>query len=101
MIVKTILNSLLTNGFSHPYQLDESTFILGASRVFFLTVNSICDENHVSKQNSPRLDAASGAILFAYAPGIYRLRAFIYSVSKATECGTSFQYKVASNLDQL
>ena len=25
------LNPLLTNGFSHSYQLDESTFILGAS----------------------------------------------------------------------
>ena len=30
-----LVNPYLTNGFSHPYQLGESTFILGASGVFF------------------------------------------------------------------
>ena len=53
----------MTNGFSHPYHLDESIFI-------FI---SFFDENHVSKQNNPRWDAAfrgvtSVAILFAYVP---------------------------------
>ena len=28
-------NQLVTNGLSHPYHLDESTFILGASKVTF------------------------------------------------------------------
>ena len=57
----------LTNGMSHPYQLDESTFILG---VFFI-FNSFFDEINEIKQNSSRWNAAlcsvtSGAILFAY-----------------------------------
>ena len=44
--------------------------VLGTSGVFF---NSFFDENHVSKQNGPRWDAAfcgitSEAILFAYVP---------------------------------
>ena len=46
--------------------------------MYFFIVISFFDETRVSKQNSPRSDAAfcgvtSGAILFAYVPGIKRL----------------------------
>ena len=67
------INPLVTNGFSHPYQLDESTFIFKGHQEKFLIFISFFDENHVSKQNRPRLDAAFcgvtfEAILFAYVP---------------------------------
>ena len=67
-----LFNPLVTNGISHPYDLDESTSILGASGVIFHFI-SFFDEIHVSKQNSPRWDATfcgvtSGAIQFAYVP---------------------------------
>ena len=57
------------NGLSHPYQLDESTFIYRGIRSDI----SLFDEILVSKQNSPGRDAAfcsvtSEAILFAYVP---------------------------------
>ena len=56
------------NGLSHSYHLDESIFILEASGVHF-HYNPFFDENHVSKQTSPRWDTAfccvtSEAILF-------------------------------------
>ena len=63
-------------GCSRRYHLDESTFIsrdfLGASGVLFHFI-SFSRKNHISKQNSPRWDAAkrgvtSGAIMFAYVP---------------------------------
>ena len=67
------------------YHLDESTFIfrdfLGASGVIFHVI-SFSSKNHISKQNSPRWDAAkrgvtSGAIMFAFVPqrtpGVYGL----------------------------
>ena len=67
-----IINPYLTNGFSHHYHLEESTFILGALGVILNFIPFI-NENPLSKQNSPRWDAAfcgvtSGAILFAYVP---------------------------------
>ena len=69
------LNPYLTNGFSHHYRLDESTFIFRGvmSDFFFLFFISFIVEFPPSKQNSPRWDAAfcgvtSGAILFAYVP---------------------------------
>ena len=48
----------LTNGLSHPYHLDESIFNfrdIGSNFSFFI---SFFDENYLSKQNSPRCDAA-------------------------------------------
>ena len=56
----------MTNGLSHPYHLDESTFIMDIRGIF-----SFFDEIPVSKQKSPRWNAAfcgvtSGSILFAY-----------------------------------
>ena len=63
-------------GCSRRYHLDESTFIfrgfLGALGVIFHFI-SFSGKNHISKQNSPRWDAAkrgvtSGAIMFAYVP---------------------------------
>ena len=62
----------MPNGLSHPYHLDESTFIYrGIMSVFVFIFTSFFYENPVSKQNSPRWEAAfcgvtSGAILFAY-----------------------------------
>ena len=48
-------------------------FLFRATRSEFLSFNHIFDENSISKQNSPRCDAAfcgvtSEAILFAYVP---------------------------------
>ena len=70
-------NPYLTNGFFHRYHLDESIFIFRSVRsdfcFFFI---SFFDEFSLSKQNSPRWDAAfcgvtSGAILFAYGRQAY------------------------------
>ena len=60
---------IVTNGFSHPYHLDESTFIFRDIRSNF----SFFDEIHKSKQNSTRKNATfcgvtSRATLFAYVP---------------------------------
>ena len=71
--VHIALNPYLTNGFSHQYQLDESTFIFcGLSGDFYLFI-SFFDEISLCKHNSPSWDAAfcgatSGAMLFAYVP---------------------------------
>ena len=68
-----VLNLHVTNELSHPSHLDESIFILrGTGCIFFIFISYFA-EFHVSKQNSPRRDAAfsgvtSGAILFAYVP---------------------------------
>ena len=61
LVATLLLNPLVTNGLSSPYQLDESTSIFrGTLSDFFLFFNF--DENHLSKQNSPRLDAASCSV---------------------------------------
>ena len=52
------LKPLVTNGLSHPYHLDESTFIYRGSRGDFSFFISFFDEIPVNKQNSPRCDAA-------------------------------------------
>ena len=59
-MILRIPNPHVTNGLSHPYHLDQSTFILGALGVIFHFF-TLFDEIHVhvSKQNSPRWDAAS------------------------------------------
>ena len=67
------VNPYLTNGFSHYYHLGESTFIFRGARSDFLFFIQFFDEIPLSKQNSPRWDAAfcgvtSGAMLFAYVP---------------------------------
>ena len=72
-VTSTAINPYLTNGFSHRYQLDESTFIFRGVGSDFLFFIQFFDEIPLSKQNSPRWDAAfcgftSGAILFAYVP---------------------------------
>ena len=63
----------MTNGFSHHYHFGESTFIFRGVRIDFLNFIQFFDEISLSKQNSPRWDAAffggtSGAILFACVP---------------------------------
>ena len=65
-------NPYVTNGISHTYHLDESTFVFRASEVIFVFI-AFFDEIYVSKQNSPRWDAGfcsvtSGVILFVYVP---------------------------------
>ena len=56
----------LTNGLSHPYHLDESILILGASGVIF-NIHYIFMKKHVIKQNSTKYcGVISGAILFAF-----------------------------------
>ena len=68
-----VINPYLTNGFSHHYQLGESIFIFRDVRNDFEFLFHFFDKNSLSKQKSPRLDAAfcsvtSEAILFAYVP---------------------------------
>ena len=58
---------------SHRYHLDDPVFVFrGVRREFYFFI-PFFDENFLSKQNSPRWDAAfcgvtSGAMLFAYVP---------------------------------
>ena len=66
-----IINPYLTNGFSYHYQSGESTFSFRGIRSDLKICIQFFDEIPLSKQNSPRWDAAfcgvtSGAILFAY-----------------------------------
>ena len=56
MLGKNELWPLVTNGFSNPYHLNESTF-RGISRFFFI-FSSFFDEFPVSIYNGPRFDAA-------------------------------------------
>ena len=58
------VNPYMTNGLSHPYQLDESIFNFRGIRSIFSFSISFFDETNLSKQNSPRWDA----ILFVYVP---------------------------------
>ena len=52
------VNLYLTNGFSHHYQLDESTFILRGVKsgfyFFYFFLISFFDEIFLCKQDSPR-----------------------------------------------
>ena len=70
-----LINPYLTNGFSHRYQLGESTFIFRGVRsdFYFFSISFFDEISSLCKQNSLRWDAAfcgviSGAILFAYVP---------------------------------
>ena len=74
-------NQLVTNGLSHSYHLDDLTLFLGASGVIF-HFYFIFDKIHLSKQNSPRWDAAfcrySVCIcLIKRTPGLYGLMEFL------------------------
>ena len=65
------INPFFTNEFSHYYHLGESTFILRGIRSDCEFLIQFSMSIPLSKQNSPRWDAAycgvtSGAILFAY-----------------------------------
>ena len=70
---------LVTNGLSHTYQMDESTFILrGSGREFFFYFNFIFDEYHVSKQNSPNSPIWGQSVSLCSikrTPGLYGLKA--------------------------
>ena len=83
MILNTY-NPYVTNGLSHPYHLDESTFKIRGFRSDFYFFNSFFDEIPVSKQNNPRWDGAfcgvtSGAKYsvclcpIQWSPGLYGL----------------------------
>ena len=68
-----IINLSLTNGFAYHYHLGDCTASLRGSRSYSNFYLRIFDENPLSKQNSPRWDAAicgvtSGAMLFVYVP---------------------------------
>ena len=64
----------VTNGLSHPYHLDESTFSFrGIGNIIFISI-SFFDEIHVSKQNSPRWNAAFCLCPIKRTQGLYGLR---------------------------
>ena len=80
------VNPLVTNGHSHCYHLNGSTFISRGSRSDFSFLISFFDENRVSKRNSPRRDAA----FWEYSvcpfpmkrtPGLYGLIFFHYRLN--------------------
>ena len=48
-----LINPYLTNGYSHHYQLDESTFIFRGVRGDFYFLSHFFDEISLCKQNSP------------------------------------------------
>ena len=50
------INPYMTNGFSHHYHLEESTFIFRGVRSDFYFFISFFDEISLCKQNSPRWD---------------------------------------------
>ena len=54
-LIMASVNPFFANGFPHPYQLDESTFILGTSGVI-LKFYSIFDEipNRIATGGTPR-----------------------------------------------
>ena len=58
---------------THLYQMGESIVILGASGVIFKIFIPLFDEIPLSKWMSPKWDAASGAMLFAYAAQIVEM----------------------------
>ena len=66
-----VFNPLVTNGLSHPNNLDEPIVIFRGTRCIFSFLIFFFDENPVNKQSSPRWEAAfcgaiSGAFLFVY-----------------------------------
>ena len=65
VLTRKKVNPLVTNGLSHRYHLDESTFILGESGVIFMFY--LIFESCVSKQKAPDETprfAASPLVLF-------------------------------------
>ena len=64
------LNPYLPNGFSHHYQLGESTFVFrGVRSDFYFSMKFLC-ANGIAPDGTPHSSCgvASGAILFAYVP---------------------------------
>ena len=61
-------NPYLINGFSHIYQMDESTFIFRGVRSDFYFFISFFDVISLCKKNSPDGTPRSVAMLFAYVP---------------------------------
>ena len=62
MLSKMNLNSLVTNGLSNHYHLDKSTFVLGASGVFFFMLISFLMKflkaNRIAPDGTPRFAAS-------------------------------------------
>ena len=74
-------NQLVTNELSHSYHLDDSTSFLGALGVIF-HFYFIFDKIYLSKQNSPRRDAAFLPLFCLHmfikrTPGLYGLMEFL------------------------
>ena len=61
------INPYLKNGFSHHYQLGESTFIFRGVRSDFYFLSHFFDEISLCKQNSPRWDDALRRPIWGYA----------------------------------
>ena len=86
------LNPHVTNGLSHPYHLDEPTFILGTSGVFFFIYISFIHKIHVSKHKNPHMGRpVSQRHIWGYSvylcpikrtPGLYELMMCIFVFDK-------------------
>ena len=64
LVCADYINTLVTNGISHRYHLDESIFIFGGIKSNFSYLFHFSNEIPVSKLNSPRWDAASHLGIF-------------------------------------
>ena len=75
------------NGFSHPYHLDESTIIFRGIRSNFSFLFNFFYENHVSKRNGARWDAAFCGVTSS--SGLYGLSYLFNSHNVAFNKGCS------------
>ena len=75
------------NGLSHPYQLDESTFIFRGIRSIFSFLFHFLVKIIKSKQNIPRWDAAFSVCLcpIKRTPGLYGLSMPMESVNRIND----------------
>ena len=83
---KICINPLVTNGLSHPYHLDESTFILGASGVilhfYFIFRWKSCQQTEKPQMGRCILRCHIWGYSVCICPikrisGLYRLRAYL------------------------
>ena len=56
--MKIMFNPYLTNGFSHCYHMDDSTFIFRGIRSDFLYFIQFFDENRIAPDGTPRTAAS-------------------------------------------
>ena len=82
-----LFHPYVTNGFSHPYHLDESTFIFRGVWSNFLILFSFFDENPVSKQKTPRCDSTISHLGLFCLPMSHKRMPGLYGLIIVLLCG--------------